>query len=241
MEFIDIILSLLALIALEVILGIDNLVYISILTARLPLKQRRRARHLGLSFAWLLRLGLLACAFVLTGSTYKLFEIAGMAFSLRDLLLLAGGIFLITKATQEIHDELSLPKTSIGILEETEPKSIEFKKIVLQLALMDTVFSLDSVLAAIGLSNHFLVMSIAISCAIVVMLYLSEPVGAFIEKHPSIKILALSFLILIGTILIADGCSFHIPRAYVYFAMGFSLAVECLNLRKRSNYSAKLK
>ena len=238
MEFLDIAVSLLALIILEIILGIDNLVFLSILTEKLPREQRKKARRWGLSFAWITRLMLLASAVWIVKLTRPLFGVAGFSFSVRDLFLFAGGAFLIAKATQEIHDEVGD--------EETEERALgtplaTFKNVVIQVALMDVIFSLDSVLTAVGLTNRFLVMAFAITCAILVMIYASEWVSEFIEKHPSIKILALSFLILIGTVLVADSFSFHVPRGYIYFAMSFSLAVETLNLIKRSHRKMRKK
>ena len=238
MEFLDIAVSLLALIILEIILGIDNLVFLSILTEKLPREQRKKARRWGLSFAWITRLMLLASAVWIVKLTRPLFGVAGFSFSVRDLFLFAGGAFLIAKATQEIHDEVGD--------EETEERALgtplaTFKNVVIQGALMDVIFSLDSVLTAVGLTNRFLVMAFAITCAILVMIYASEWVSEFIEKHPSIKILALSFLILIGTVLVADSFSFHVPRGYIYFAMSFSLAVETLNLIKRSHRKMRKK
>ena len=231
MELLDIIISLLALIILEIILGIDNLVFLSILTEKLPREQRKKARRWGLSFAWITRLMLLASAVWLAKLTRPLLEFGDFTFSVRDLFLFAGGAFLIAKATQEIHYEVGdeeSAKTEFGI------PSVTFKSVVTQVALMDVIFSLDSVLTAIGLTSRFWVMALAITLAILVMIYASEPVSQFIEKHPSIKMLALSFLILIGMVLVADSFSFHVPRGYVYFAMGFSLAVESLNLIKQS-------
>lgn len=231
MELLDIILSLLALIVLEIILGIDNLVFLSILTEKLPREQRKRARRWGLSFAWVTRLMLLASAVWLVKLTRPLLAVGAFSFSFRDLFLFAGGAFLIVKATQEIHDEVDdeeSAKSELG-----SPFST-FHSIVAQVALMDIIFSLDSVLTAVGLTSRFWVMALAITLAILVMIYASDPVSKFIEKHPSIKMLALSFLILIGTVLIADSFSFHVPRGYIYFAMGFSLTVESLNLFKQS-------
>ena len=181
---------------------------------------------------------LLASAVWIVKLTRPLFGVAGFSFSVRDLFLFAGGAFLIAKATQEIHDEVGD--------EETEERALgtplaTFKNVVIQVALMDVIFSLDSVLTAVGLTNRFLVMAFAITCAILVMIYASEWVSEFIEKHPSIKILALSFLILIGTVLVADSFSFHVPRGYIYFAMSFSLAVETLNLIKRSHRKMRKK
>lgn len=239
MEILDISLSLLALIILEIVLGIDNLVFLSILTEKLPREQRKRARRWGLTFAWVTRLMLLASAVLLVKLTKPLFAIADYSFSGRDLFLFAGGAFLIVKATQEIHDEVNGEEAVRG---EFGAPLATFRGVVIQVALMDIIFSLDSVLTAVGLTNRFWVMAIAITCAILIMIYASEPVSKFIEKYPSIKMLALSFLILIGTVLIADSFSFHVPRGYIYFAMGFSLAVESLNLisRRRKRKNSKL-
>ena len=231
MDYLDIISSLLALIILEIILGIDNLVFLSILTEKLPRGQRKHARRWGLTFAWVTRLMLLASAVWIVKLTKPLFSIAELTFSVRDLFLFAGGAFLIAKATQEIHDEVG---EEANASKKSDRPSVTFKGVVAQVALMDIIFSFDSVLTAIGLTGRFWVMALAITVAILVMIYASESVSKFIAKHPSIKMLALSFLILIGTVLIADSFSFHVPRGYVYFAMGFSLAVESLNLVKRS-------
>lgn len=238
MEYVDVVLSLLALIVLEIILGIDNLVFLSILTEKLPREQRKHARRWGLTFAWMTRLMLLASAVWIVKLTTPLFGVAGFVFSVRDVFLFAGGAFLIAKATQEIHYEVGEEEAAT---KEFGVPSATFKSVVVQVALMDIIFSLDSVLTAIGLTSHFWVMALAITCAILVMIYASEPVSVFIEKHPSIKMLALSFLILIGTILVADSFAFHVPRGYIYFAMGFSLAVESLNLIKRSHRKRKNK
>ncbi|KTD36660.1 Integral membrane protein TerC [Legionella nautarum] len=237
MEFLEIIFSLLALIILEIVLGIDNLVFLSILTEKLPKEQRKNARRWGLTFAWVTRLMLLASALWLSKLTHPLFTVAEFSFSARDIFLLIGGMFLIVKATQEIHNEME----GVEVIEykEKQNHSISFKAVVLQVALMDIIFSLDSVLTAVGLTSRFWIMAMAITCAILVMIYASEPVSQFIEKYPTIKMLALSFLILIGTLLVADSFSFHVPRAYLYFAMGFSLGVELLNLVRDSRRKHK--
>lgn len=236
MAFIDILSSLVALIILEIVLGIDNLVFLSILTEKLPREQRRSARRWGLIFAWVTRLILLASAVWLAKLSDPLVTWGGVSISIRDIFLFAGGAFLIAKATQEIHHE-------VGEIEDPAStngeKVVTFSGVVMQVAVMDIVFSLDSVLTAIGLTTLFWVMALAITCAILVMIYASEPVSKFIDKHPTIKMLALSFLILIGMVLIADSFSFHIPRGYVYFAMGFSLGVEGLNHLKRSRRERK--
>lgn len=230
MDFLNISLSILTLTVLEIILGIDNLVFLSILTEKLPVKERKRARYWGLSFAWVTRLMLLASAVWIVHLTEPLLVISDFSFSIRDMFLFAGGAFLIMKATQEIHFEL---EEQDNFLKEKRSSVKTFRAVVLQVALMDVIFSLDSVLTAIGLTTNFLVMGIAITIAILIMIYASNPVGQFIEKHPTVRMLALSFLILIGTMLIADGFSFHVPRGYLYFSMGFSLAVEALNLIRR--------
>lgn len=228
--FFDIAVSILTLTLLEIILGIDNLVFLSILTEKLPLKDRRRARYWGLSFAWITRLALLGSAIWVVHLNDPILVLADFAFSGRDLFLFCGGTFLIMKATQEISYELVekklQPKTQTKMLN-------KFKMVVVQIALMDIVFSLDSVLTAIGLTDNFWIMAIAITIAILVMIYASHSIGLFIEKNPTIKMLALCFLILIGTFLIADSFHFHVPRGYLYFAMLFSLGIETLNMIKR--------
>ncbi|OGT49005.1 MAG: hypothetical protein A3F17_06795 [Gammaproteobacteria bacterium RIFCSPHIGHO2_12_FULL_41_15] len=229
----DILLSFSTLTILEMILGIDNLVFLAILSQKLPKHQQKRARQFGLTLAWVSRLLLLASAIWLSRLTTPLFHIFEMGISGRDLFLFAGGLFLLAKATQEIHSELDINphKKTIKV------SARQFGWIIIQIALLDIIFSLDSVLTAIGLTQNFWVMASAITIAILAMLFASEPLSAFVEKHPSIRMLALSFLILIGMVLIADAFEFHIPRGYVYFAMGFSLMVECLNLirvKKRS-------
>jgi len=233
MDFIDITVSLLALIILEIVLGIDNLVFLSILTEKLPHEKRKKARRWGLTFAWVTRLILLACAVYLAKLTKPLIEFSTFSFSARDIFLFLGGTFLIWKATDEIHQDVM--DEEIHSVADTHPNSkATFRGVIAQVALMDIIFSLDSVLTAIGLTDHFFVMALAITCAIVVMIFASEWVSQFITKHPTIKMLALSFLILIGMVLVADSFSFHVPRAYVYFAMGFSLSVETLNIIKKS-------
>jgi predicted tellurium resistance membrane protein TerC len=236
MDWLDIFMSLVALIILEIILGIDNLVFLTILTEKLPKQDRKRARRWGLLFAWMSRLVLLASAVWLVKLKTPLFNVQQFSFSVRDLFLILGGGFLIMKATQEIHHEtLHDQSQEVLVPNRAHPRpGMFFLRVVLQVALMDIIFSLDSVLTAIGLTTNFFVMSMAITIAILVMILASQGVSEFIERYPSIKMLALSFLILIGTVLVADGFALHIPRAYVYFAMGFSLGVESLNLLKRS-------
>jgi predicted tellurium resistance membrane protein TerC len=235
MEWLDLLFSLMALIILEVVLGIDNLVFLAILTERLPRESRKRARQWGLTFAWVTRLLLLASAMWLVRLTSPLMSFAEFSFSARDLFLLGGGAFLIAKATQEIHQEVEpAEEVTTGEPKKFQVFASSFRGVVLQVGLMDIIFSLDSVLTAVGLTPHFWVMAVAITVAIVIMIWASEPVSLFIEKHPTIKMLALSFLILIGMVLVADGFQFHVPRGYIYFAMGFSLSVEALNFWKRA-------
>ncbi len=227
--FFDIALSLLTLTILEVVLGIDNLVFLAIISQRLPPQQRKKARHIGLTLAWMTRLLLLASAVWLTQLTKPLFTTFNYAFSGRDLFLLGGGLFLLAKATQEIHGELEPVEGQVT----TQVKTSSFGFVVTQIAILDIIFSLDSVLTAIGLTQRFWLMAVAITIAIIAMLFASEKLSHFIERHPTIKMLALSFLILIGMVLIAEGFKFHIPRGYIYFAMGFSLFIESLNILKR--------
>ncbi len=227
--YLDIIVSLLVLTILEVILGIDNLVFLALISQNLPKSLQPKARRWGLTFAWVTRLILLASAVWLTKLTRTLFSIFNTAFSIRDLFLIGGGLFLLAKATQEIHHELEVKpkrKTAISRLK-------QFSFVVAQIALLDIIFSLDSVLTAIGLTKRYWLMVVAITIAIITMIFASEPLSRFIEKYPTLKMLALSFLMLIGMVLIADGFEYHIPRGYLYFAMAFSIGVEFLNLLRQ--------
>ena len=233
MQFVDISLSLIALIILEIILGIDNLIILSILTEKLPHDKRKKARRWGLAFAWITRLILLASAVYMIKLVEPIISIGGFNFAGRDVFLLLGGAFLVWKSTDEIHHEVTNEPIEEPISKKKYSSTV-FRNVVIQIALLDVIFSLDSVLTAVGLTSQFWVMACAITCSILIMIYASEPVSAFINKHPTIKMLALSYLILIGTVLIADGFSFHVPRGYIYVAMGFSLGVEFLNLYKSS-------
>jgi len=232
-EIADQLLSLLTLTILEVVLGIDNLVFLTILSQKLPKYQQAKARNIGLTLAWVTRLILLASAIWLTKLVQPLFEVAGIKISGRDLFLLVGGLFLLAKATQEIHNELEPHHAKKA----HRSKTSQFASVITQIALLDIVFSLDSVLTAIGLTQQFWIMATAISIAIIAMVFASEPLGKFVERHPTVRMLALSFLILIGMVLIADSFDFHIPRGYIYFAMGFSLSVEFLNLIRSKQMS----
>ena len=222
-------LSLLTLTAMEIVLGIDNIVFISILVAKLPQAQQGKARRLGLSLALILRLGLLFAITWVMGLTAPLFSVLGKAFSGRDLILLAGGLFLVAKATHEIYEKLEVAH------EEPTPASAAraFSMILIQIMALDIVFSLDSVITAVGMARHVPVMVIAMVVAVGIMLVFAGRIGDFVNRHPSMKILALSFLLLIGVMLIADSMGQHIGKGYIYFAMAFSLGVELLNMRMR--------
>ncbi len=221
--------ALLTLTVLELVLGIDNVVFISILAGKLPPEQRRSARRVGLLLAMLSRLALLGSIAWLARLTAPLFTVQGSEISARDLILIAGGLFLLGKSAFEIHDKLE------GAEHERRARAApSFRNVVTQILILDIVFSLDSVITAVGMVDHVAVMMIAIVIAVVVMVLFANPIGDFVEHHPTVKILALSFLLLIGTALVADGLDHHIPRGYIYFAMGFSVLVEVLNLRLRA-------
>jgi predicted tellurium resistance membrane protein TerC len=217
--------SLATLTVLEVVLGIDNLIFISVATNALAAEQRAAARRLGLAAALIMRVVFLSSVVWLTGLTEPIFEFMGLGISWRDLILIAGGLFLLVKATQEIHHEMEGQQEG----EAYRPRT-GFAAVVVQIMLLDLVFSIDSVVTAVGMTRDLAVMIIAIVIAMAVMLFAAGPVGGFVERHPSIKMLALSFLLLVGVALVADGLHFHIPRGYLYFAIAFSVMVELLNL-----------
>jgi predicted tellurium resistance membrane protein TerC len=225
--------SLVTLTVLEIVLGIDNLVFISVLTSRCDEKDARRARQIGLSLAFVFRIVMLAGLTWLMGLTAPLFTLFGMAISWRDIILIGGGAFLIAKATHEIHCEVEARDAEAA--DEPAPVKTAFFWIVVQLVLVDLVFSLDSIITAIGLANDLPVMIAAVVIAMLVMYFSAGPVGDFISRHPSTKMLALAFLVLIGVALIADGFEFHIPRGYIYFAMAFAGAVEVFNVLASRN------
>ncbi len=220
--------SLATLTAMEIVLGIDNIVFISILSGKLPKEQQEKARKLGLSLALVMRLGLLFAITWVMGLTAPLFEVLGKAFSGRDLILLGGGLFLLAKATHEIHDKLEGGREASAI-----SGGAQFGMILVQIMLLDIVFSLDSVITAVGMAQHIAIMVVAMVVAVGVMLAFSGYIGDFVNRHPTMKILALSFLLLIGVMLMAEGMGQHIGKGYIYFAMAFSLAVELLNMRVR--------
>jgi predicted tellurium resistance membrane protein TerC len=216
--------SLLTLTALEIVLGIDNLVFLAILAGRLPGEQQARARYIGLMLALVSRLALLASIAWMMRLTEPLFEIFGHAVSWRDLILVSGGGFLIYKATTEIHRRLEGEGTEGAVAARAS-----FAGIVGQIVLIDIVFSLDSVITAVGMANDLRVMAAAIVIAVIVMLVAAKPLVDFVDRHPTVKMLALSFLFVIGTTLIADGAGFHIPKGYIYAPIAFAIAVEALN------------
>jgi predicted tellurium resistance membrane protein TerC len=226
--------ALLALSALEIVLGIDNIVFLSIVTSKLPIAQQKRARQLGLLLAMGMRIALLLALTWVMGLTTPLFEVVGHGVSGRDLILLVGGLFLIAKATWEIHDKLE------GGTHGEAKRVTTFGAAIVQIVLLDAIFSLDSVITAVGMARHIGVMITAVILAIVVMMIFAETVSSFIERHPTMKMLALSFLILIGVMLTAEGLGQHIDKAYVYFAMAFSLGVEFLNIRIRRSEPVEL-
>jgi len=222
-------LGLLTLTVLEIVLGIDNIIFISILAGKLPAQQQPRARRVGLIGAMLTRIALLAAIAWIIRLTAPLFTLLGHAFSGRDLILIAGGLFLLAKSTREIHEGL---EGDAGRASTAVPAS--FAAVVGQIMVLDIVFSLDSVITAVGMARHLPVMITAVVLAVGVMMFAAAPISEFVHRHPTVKMLALSFLILIGVSLIADGFGQHIGKGYIYFAMGFSVLVEMLNIRVRA-------
>jgi predicted tellurium resistance membrane protein TerC len=222
--------ALLTLVALEIILGIDNVIFLSVLTSRIPAKQARRARQIGLLLALIFRIALLAVLVWLIGLTKPVITIAGTAFSWRDLILIVGGAFLIAKATHEIHHEV---EARDGI--EASGGAKAFFWVIVQIVVIDIVFSLDSIITAIGMVQELPIMIAAVIIACGVMYAAAGPVAGFVARHRTTKMLALAFLVLIGVALVADGFSFHIPRGYIYFAIAFSMAVEAFNIMAHRN------
>jgi predicted tellurium resistance membrane protein TerC len=219
----------LTLTALELVLGIDNIVFISILVDKLPVDRREFTRRLGLFIALFLRIALLLLLFWIIGLTAPLFTVLGQEISGRDMILIAGGLFLLWKSTREIH------QMYVGDEDEVRPASAKstFWSVIVQIALIDLVFSLDSIITAVGMVDQIAVMIAAVIAAVLLMMLFAGVIGRFVSSHPTIKMLALSFLVVIGVVLIADGLDHHVPKGYVYFAMAFSVAVEMLNLRLR--------
>jgi predicted tellurium resistance membrane protein TerC len=224
--------ALVTLTSLEIVLGIDNIVFISILTGKLPEEQRQKGRLIGLSLAMIMRIVLLMTLAWIVRLTAPLFTVFGNEISGRDLILILGGLFLIAKSTHEIHDKLE------GEEAEHRAKAAKsFGSIMIQIMILDLVFSLDSVITAVGMVDEIPIMVAAVIIAIIFMMLFAKTIGEFVEGHPTVKMLALSFLLLIGMALVADGLDFHIPKGYIYFAMGFSVFVEILNLKLRTRMS----
>jgi len=226
--------ALLTLTVLEIVLGIDNIIFISILSGRLPPEQRARGRTIGLAGAMLTRVLLLASLTWVARLTVELFTVAGHAVTARDLVLVGGGLFLLAKATFEIHHSLE------GEAEREESRRrISFAAVIAQIMVLDIVFSLDSVITAIGMAEHLAVMIAAVVIAVAVMMAAAGPISLFVESHPTVKMLALSFLLLVGMSLVAEGFGQHLDKGYIYFAMGFSVLVEMLNLRLRGREAGR--
>lgn len=221
-------LALFTLTVLEIVLGIDNIIFIAILVGKLPAGQQPKARRLGLFLAMFIRIGLLAALAWMVKLTAPLFTVLGQELSGRDLILLTGGLFLIYKSTREIHERLEGDEGSTSAR-----AAATFVSVIIQILLLDIIFSLDSVITAVGMANHLPIMIAAVVIAVGVMMFAAGPIGEFVGRHPTIKMLALSFLLLIGFSLIAEAFDRHIPKGYIYFAMAFSVFVEMLNLRAR--------
>ena len=222
--------ALLSLVALELVLGIDNIIFISILSGKLPKAQQPKARQIGLALAMILRIGLLCLLSWIVRLTAPLFSVWHHAISGRDLILIIGGLFLMAKSTFEIHERLEGDLGHQG----KQARAASFGAVIFQILLLDIVFSLDSVITAVGMVDQISIMVIAVMVAVGCMMALAGPIGEFVHQHPSVKMLALSFLLLIGVNLMAEGLHQHIPKGYIYFAMAFSVFVELLNLRLRA-------
>jgi len=214
---------------LEIVLGIDNIIFISILVGRLPAEQRQRARVIGLSLAMLTRIALLMSLAWMMRLTDPLFQVAGTEITGRAIILVGGGLFLLAKSVMEIHNSLEGAGDEPGAV----PAPAGFAGTLIQIAIIDIVFSLDSVITAVGMADEVAVMVLAIVIAVAVMMFAAKPIGDFVDRHPTIKMLALAFLILIGLALVGEGFRMHIPKGYIYFAMAFAVVVEMLNLRLR--------
>ncbi|MFZ5728631.1 MAG: TerC family protein [Pseudomonadota bacterium] len=238
--------ALIALVVMEVVLGIDNLVFISILSNKLPEEQRSKARRIGIGLALVMRLGLLSTIAFLVGLTQPVFSLPiqgpvdpvhgvpmfEMNFSWRDLILIAGGLFLLWKATTEIHEKVDV-ETTHGVLDVKGRVAANFGAVIVQILLLDLVFSVDSILTAVGMTDHLPIMIVAVVVAVLVMLLAADPLAEFIHDNPTVVMLALGFLLMIGVTLIADGFGFHVPKGYIYAAMAFSALVEGLNMASR--------
>jgi predicted tellurium resistance membrane protein TerC len=223
--------ALLTLTALEIVLGIDNVIFLSVIVARIPPAQAKRARQIGLALALVFRILLLSLLVWLIGLTQAVITLKGIALSWRDIILIGGGLFLIAKATHEIHTEVEARDGEGGSV----PKAGAFVWVIVQIIVIDMVFSLDSIITAIGMAQDLEIMIAAVVIACLIMYLSSGPVAKFVAEHPTTKMLALAFLVLIGVALVADGFQFHIPRGYIYFAIAFSAAVEVFNVLAKRN------
>jgi predicted tellurium resistance membrane protein TerC len=223
--------ALLTLTALEIVLGIDNVIFLSVIVSRIPSRQAKRARQIGLALALVFRILLLSLLVWLIGLTKAVLTVKGIAFSWRDIILIGGGLFLIAKATHEIHAEVEA-RDGEG---DAAPKASAFLWVIIQIIVIDMVFSLDSIITAIGMAQDLQIMIAAVVIACIIMYVSSGPVARFVTEHPTTKMLALAFLVLIGVALVADGFKFHIPRGYIYFAIAFSAAVELFNVLAKRN------
>jgi len=225
--------ALVTLTVLEIVLGIDNIIFIAIVAGKLPAAKRETARRTGLFLAMFMRIALLLSIVWVMGLTRPFIALFGFELSGRSLILAGGGLFLIFKATREIHESLEGESP-----DQAGPRHVSFSGVIVQILLLDLVFSLDSVITAVGMADHVSIMIAAIIIAVITMLIASTPIAAFVERHPTVKMLALAFLLLIGLSLIAEGFGQHVPKGYIYFAMGFSVFVEMINLRVRSKANA---
>ncbi len=221
------IIALATLVLLEVVLGIDNIIFISIMAARLPMHQQKKARRMGIVLAMFLRLALLTGISFILKLQGELFNLFGNSISTKDLILILGGLFLLYKSSSEIYHKIEGEElnTSKSI------KSNSFRNIIIQILILDLVFSIDSIITAVGMVNELWIMYVAVIITVIIMLFASEPISRFINKHPAFKVLALSFLLLIGVSLIGEGLNFHIPKGYIYFAIAFSLGVDILQIQ----------
>lgn len=224
-------LALLTLVAMEVVLGVDNLVFVALVSNKLPPERRGQARTIGLALALSLRLLLLSTLVLIVGLTRPILNLAGHAFSWRDLILLAGGLFLVWKATREIHQTVETGEDGEG--GDRGRKPLGFVAAIIQILLLDLVFSIDSILTAVGMTDRLPIMAAAVVIAVILMMIASGPIAGFIRRNPTIVMLALGFLLMIGMALIAEGCGFHVPKGYIYAAMAFSAFVEGLNTLAR--------
>ena len=232
--------ALVTLVVMEVVLGIDNLIFISILSNKLPPEHRQRVRRIGIGLALIMRLGLLSIIAWLVGLVQPVFTVMGNEFSWKDLILIAGGLFLVWKATKEIHHTVD-PTPSHDVMDKKDVMIMNAGAAIFQIILLDIVFSIDSILTAVGMTEHLPIMVVAVLAAVTVMLLAADPLANFIAKNPTVVMLALGFLLMIGLVLIADGFGFHVPKGYIYAAMAFSAGVEALNMMGRAATSKQEK